>query len=397
MQTKVVISNEILNWLTENVQTDSLPKQIQEYLYLWKAGKKTPTFNQIEKTSKATGIPLGYFFLQTPPTEDESLADYRTVDSVEFNKPSRNLLDVIHDMELIQEWTRNHLISEGYSPIPFVGAFKQQNNVLDFAVSVRQILDLSNNWFSSFKHTEDSFNFIRTTISNSGVVVMMSGIVGNNTHRSLDINEFRAFTLIDDYAPLIFINSNDSINARLFSLLHEFAHICIGENSLFNDRYSTGSKVKKAETVCNAVAAEILVPQQLFSEEWTNIIKYMNAEQAIPVLARNFKCGSTVIARKALDNKFIDYQLYEKIAQLAIKQYNNHLKKQKEKGETSGDYYKTAANRIDKRFFSMLVNSVAERNTLYTDAFRLTNTNRVTFLKLAKKLGGNVNLFTHSR
>jgi len=34
---------------------------------------------------------------------------------------------------------------------------------------------------------------------------MMNGIVRGNTHRPLDVNEFRAFTIIDEYAPLIFM------------------------------------------------------------------------------------------------------------------------------------------------------------------------------------------------
>ena len=62
MQVNVDVSHEIINWLMAHVQIDSLPRQIQEYLHLWSAGKKTPTFNQIERTSRATGIPLGYFF-----------------------------------------------------------------------------------------------------------------------------------------------------------------------------------------------------------------------------------------------------------------------------------------------------------------------------------------------
>lgn len=389
MQVKVDVSNEIINWLMAHVQIDSLPSQIQEYLHLWSVGKKTPTFNQIERTSKATGIPLGYFFLQTPPTEDLSLVDYRTVDSVVLGNPSRNLIDVMHDMEFVQEWMRNHLISEGASTIPFVGAFKQQGNNLAFADSVRQILNLQNNWFSKTRNVEDSFRLIRAAISNSGVVIMMSGIVGNNTHRSLDINEFRAFTIVDDYTPLIFINSNDSTSGKLFSLLHEFTHICLGENNLFNDRYSTGRKVKKAETVCNSVAAEILVPQVLFSKEWNSVINKMDVKRAIDALSKNFKCGITVIARKALDNGFIDYSLYEKMAQLAVKLYNDRCKKQKE-GDDGGNFYRTLASRIDQRFFEMLLNSVAEGKTLYSDAFRLTNTNRTSFVALTENAGGGL-------
>jgi len=63
----------------------------------------------------------------------------------------------------------------------------------------------------------------------------MNGVVRQNTHKKLNIKEFRAFTLIDDYAPLIFINSNDSQNGKLFSLLHEAVHIWLGISNFYND------------------------------------------------------------------------------------------------------------------------------------------------------------------
>ncbi|MGE4585603.1 MAG: hypothetical protein AB7C91_13215 [Sphaerochaeta sp.] len=55
-------------------------------------------------------------------------------------------------------------------------------------------------------------------MSEAGVIVMMNGVVRNNTHRPLSIEEFRAFALIDSFAPLIFINATDSASGRLFSL-----------------------------------------------------------------------------------------------------------------------------------------------------------------------------------
>ena len=83
----VSIAPEMLNWVIAHIQMNSLPKQIVEHLTASISGQKEPTFNQIEKVSRATGIPLGYFFLEQPPKEDVSFVEYRTVDSIQFRKP----------------------------------------------------------------------------------------------------------------------------------------------------------------------------------------------------------------------------------------------------------------------------------------------------------------------
>ena len=129
-----------------------------------------------------------------------------------------------------------------------------------------------------------------------------------------------------------------------------------------------------AETICNVVAAEILVPDSIFVDKWHEQISQMEIEAAIHTLAKFYKCGTTVIARKALDHEYISKQIYSKIAHIAVQMYNDRRKKAKE--TSGGDYYKTAISRIDQRFFKMLVGSVAEGRTLHSEAFRLTNTNR---------------------
>lgn len=390
MQTNISVSPEILDWVIANVRMDLLPSKVIEYLELWRRGEKSPTFNQLEKISAATRIPFGYFFLKTPPKEDLSFVEYRTVDSIELEKPSRELIDTMHDMDQIQEWTHNHLVAEGASKLSFIGSIKEQANTTDFAKHIRELLDIDLSWYKDYRTAEDAFRFIRASISNLGVIVMMNGIVGNNTHRPLNIREFRAFAIVDEYAPLIFINSNDSINGKLFSLLHEFAHLCIGENSFFNDRYSTGTKVKAAETSCNAVAAEILVPNMIFIDSWKSLSKIMEKDKCISTLSRDFKCGITVIARKAYDNGLINYTLYQEIAEKAVRLYEDSRQKQKENGDGGGDFYRTTISRIDNRFFGMLLNSVYEGKTQYTDAFRLTNTNRSTFSELSDRIRGDL-------
>ena len=384
MQVNINVSENILDWVMKRVSPSVLSSKQGELLYAWKEGRKAPTYNQIEKMSKVTGIPLGYFFLEKPPVEESSFVEYRTVDSKELSDPSRNLMDTLHDMELIQEWIRNELQATESDNLSFVGGIKKNIQTNDFATFVRKCLQIEINWYESCKNGEESFKLFRNYISDLGVVVMMSGIVGNNTHRILDTNEFRAFALVDKKAPLIFINSNDSFNGKLFSLLHEFAHICLGENSLFNDRYGSIDKVSATEKICNALAAEILVPEHIFLEKWKKQIRENDEEATIRELAKYFKCGYTVIARRAYDQKFIDFQSYKNFAREAVQQY---LEK-KQIGSGGGDYYSTAASRVDRRFFDLLLGSVSEGRTLYTDAFRLTNTNRTTFSNLAEKMRG---------
>lgn len=390
MQAKVNISTAILQWISRTVQLDTLPPQISEYLAKWTNGEKEPTFNQVEKVSRATGIPLGYFFLQTPPHEDVPLMKYRTVSSLSFDRPSRNLIETIHDMEMVQDWTREHMIAEGSATSACIGIFKGNTDRVACAKAIRDLLKLRKDWFVASSTVDDSFRFIRNVISNNGVLVMMNGIVGNNTHRPLDIEEFRAFAMVDEYAPLIFINTNDSGNGRLFSLLHEFAHVCVGENDFFNDRNSTATSVRPVEVLCNAVAAEILVPQDVFLQQWDEYIESNTAKDTVEILAKYFKCGITVIARKALDNNKIESALYHEIAALAVNRYTDKRRRDKGNGTLGGNYYRTAASRIDRRFFRMLVDSIAEGKTLYTDAFRLTNTNRSTFARLVESQIGGV-------
>ena len=362
MQINVKLSPDVLDWVMAHIQQENVPRDVVKYLTIWKSGEKLPTFNQIEKVSKASGIPFGYFFLQEPPKEEFPLLEYRTIDSTSAMNPSRNIIDVMHDMEQVQDWARNHAIEEEQQAPEFIGSQKNNVDTEDFAEYVRTVLELEIKWYENSKSAVESFKTLRDKISQAGVIVMMSGIVGNNTHRPLDINEFRAFAMVD-------------------------AHICIGNNSLYNDRYSSGTRVSKAESVSNAVAAEILVPQVMFEKKWKEIDKFDDPIKTIDALTKYFSCGTTVIARKALDNGYIDYSVYRKLSQIAVNRYNEKRKKEKEQGG-GGDYYRTAASRIDTRFFKSLVSSVHEGKTLYTDAFRLTNTNRSTFENLVNKMGG---------
>lgn len=381
MRYNVEISTNILDWVLSILNPNETNPQVIEVLVAWQRGEKVPTYNKVLEISRNTGIPIGYFFLQQPPQEDVSLVNYRTVQSIELKQPSRELKTTILDMELIQEWFHNQLIADGYSKNEYVKSLNENTDTNTLAQTIRQKLDLELEWFRNCKTADDSFKFLRTAISDTGVVVMTNGIVRNNTSKTLSIDEFRAFALIDDYAPLIFINTNDSINGRLFSLLHEYVHIGLGENSLYNDRCSCHNEVKLTEKICNAVAAEILVPQEVFNTQWHLFEDKENIEKTINKLSRYFKCGVIVIARKALENNYITKEQYSLIANTTIQNY-------KKKKSQRADFYRSLNSKMDTNFLNYLIQSVDRGKTLYTEAFRLTNTNSKTFNNLKARLEG---------
>lgn len=387
MQTIVDIAPETMSWVIQHIEVEKVNESMLKNIQQWKSGEKKPTFNQVEILSKATNIPLGYFFLKTPPIEDISLLKYRTVDSLELRNPSRNLIDTINDMEDVQEWMRDHLIASGNLILEFVGSQKNNENAQQIAEIMRKELGLKIDWYTQSQSAWDSFKKIRLSADTIGILIMMNGIVGNNTHRKLEIEEFRAFTLTDDYAPLIFINTNDSQNGKLFSLLHEMAHIWIGKNNFFNDRYGMAANVDATETLCNEIAGELLVPNSIFVQQWRKQFGNITLIEKVNFLASYFKCGTTVIARKALNNKYIVFQQYNEIAQEAVSRFNE-LQRGKKDDESGGNYYNTMAARLDNRFLNILANSVQEGKTLYSDAFRLTHTNRKTFIELLEKIRG---------
>ena len=102
-------------------------------------------------------------------------------------------------------------------------------------------------------------------------------------------------------------------------------------------------------------------------------------------MAKYFRCGEIVIARKAIDCKKIDQKIYDQVVQKAIKNYNQT----KENKDTSGgNYYNTMESRLDGCFVRAICESINMGRTTYTEAYRLTNTSPKTFPEIAQRLGG---------
>ena len=376
----VEVSPNILSWVQHQISSQ-VDTKISSLLDRWINNAEVPNTNTILTVSKATNIPFGYFFLKNPPQEECSLIHCRTINSLTNKNFSRDLIDTYNTMLNIQNWmseyNRDNL---GIDSLSFVGSCKEKNSVVDIANDIRHELDMTTDYFRNFKKKSNYFKNLKEKITRLGILVMKNSCVGNNHNRKLNITEFRAFTLIDDYAPLIFINNNDSESGKIFSLIHELAHIWLGENNLFNDNYFDSS-VSKTEQICNAVAAEILVPIDHFKNEWNNLNS--DSIDKISELADVFHCSKLVIARRALDLKFISKEIYNDV--LSEVQEEFRLSKSQKKATSSGgNFYNTLQTYWDKNFILALDGSTKSGKTSYLEAYRLTGLKGNTFHRLVE-------------
>ena len=112
-------------------------------------------------------------------------------------------------------------------------------------------LDLDINEQKKWNESRIAFNMIRYLIEKVGVLVFEIDKV--------DIQEMRGFAIAEKIMPVIAINRKDSFNGRIFSMLHEFVHILLGQGGISNTSYYEETD-EKIEIFCNKLAAEILVP-----------------------------------------------------------------------------------------------------------------------------------------
>ncbi|MEJ1958794.1 MAG: ImmA/IrrE family metallo-endopeptidase [Nitrosomonadales bacterium] len=137
-------------------------------------------------------------------------------------------------MQRRQTWMHDYLVDCGHDPLPFVASANLHASPAAVAQQIRQVIGTSDGWASHHGTWSDALRHLREAIEETGILVAINGVVGNDTHRKLDTEEFRGFVLLDNHAPLIFVNGSDAKSAQMFTLAHELAHLWVGESALFN-------------------------------------------------------------------------------------------------------------------------------------------------------------------
>jgi len=378
MTVRVAVTPALYEWASERSGIDA-GQLLQKFpkLDLWRSGEAEPTLKQLERFAKTTHTPVGYFFLTEPPLDEVPIPDFRTIGDRAVGRPSPDLLDTIYQCQRRQDWYRDHARGIGLDPVGIVSSLTTATPVNDAAEAITTALEFSAERRGS--SWSEALTYLRDRAEDLGILVMINGVVGSNTHRKLDPQEFRGFALIDSLAPVVFVNGADTKAAQIFTLAHELAHIWLGESAL-SDADLAARTANEVERWCNQVAAEVLVPMAALRSDFG---PEADLTDELDRLARRFKSSTLVVLRRIHEAGYLGWDEFR----VAYRMELDRVRALTGAGGTGGNFYNTQPVRVSKLFARSVIASTLEGQTLHTDAFEMLGFKKLaTFQELGERL-----------
>ncbi|TDC74791.1 XRE family transcriptional regulator [Streptomyces hainanensis] len=360
-----LVEPSVLKWARESIGLSSVAAARKlglpdDRVHHWELGQSVPTISQLKKASTVYKRPLAVFFLAEPPKDFDTLRDFRRVEgsteaewTPELHAEYRRALSqrecLLELLELDEakcpsDWQLNFL-PERDEDLATVA----RQNILD-----RSPLSLPSSSASPYEH----LNTWTSGMEESGVLVLTS------TGGKIEKREMRAFSLYFKEAPVIMLNGADSPRGRIFSLMHEYAHLILHTGGLcdtITDLKST-SPNRRLEARCNAIAAAILMPaaRVLSRPEVTRRINDQSSwdYEALSSAAAPFGVSAEALLRRLLTLGRVDRDFYTERRTEFLAVYEEEELRARSGG---GNWYRNTARDLGKGYVRQVADAHRRR------------------------------------
>lgn len=328
MADKAYITPNVLKWaresarMTEETAAAKIPKLTVEKLKEWEDGTSQPTIRQAQILAKAYKRPFALFFLPEIPRDFQPLQDFRKSGSKELTTSS---IFIIREIQQKQAWISDVYSENNEEKLPFVGRFSLNSNPKDVADDILTTLGINP---SKYKTDNPIREWINAAESN-GIFVSRTSFI--HSKMKLDSEELQGFAIADQFAPFVFVNSDDWNAPQLFSLVHELAHIWIAATGISNEiepEIANRDKFNPIELFCNEVAANALIPSEIILNIDRRVFK--NAQDIFKT-AKNLGISSFAFLVRALNLQLVTNSEYKVLKRQAEIDYQEFLKRETEK------------------------------------------------------------------
>jgi Zn-dependent peptidase ImmA (M78 family) len=272
----------------------------------WFRGRAQPTLGQARAVASKLRRPLAAFLLPKPPKAASPNVEFRRSAKGgrrHLNPAERFRLREAGRLQALFAWITEEL---NIAPLP-LERFTPTSNPERAAGLARKELGIKTDDQLALTSTSAAWHLWREAVERLGVYVLVF---------PMGVDSCRGFSVWNDRAPIIAINSSWSAEARSFTLLHEFAHLLTRTNSACLEAGGRStSQNDVVERWCEKVAALILIPDEaLRSFAQTDLADTSVQDLAsVSQLAKKFKTSRRAAALRLIEAGYADWRLYRAI------------------------------------------------------------------------------------
>ncbi len=352
----------IFKWLRESSgwSIEDVAKRLKtsvEVVEAIEAGKRKPTLKQLKELSNAYKRPLAAFFLSKPVKESPMPKDYRMLPEKKdvFDKRTIYQIRKARSLQKIGGELSGNI---NYSVKPTIGKANIHNDLEELATNYREIFQLTEKKQRKFRSSYEFFHYLRDRFEDLNILVFQF---------SMPLEDARGFALTDRTPNVIVINTKDSIEARLFSLMHEFGHILLGETVIDIPNMQIESQ-SKIEQWCNEFSSRFLLPKELAVRIFKTEGRSLTDTDTLNSFKYRYKVSKAMLLYNMLKLDFITQDQYEK----TIERYKPQEPEEDEEktGKKGGGIPqdRRCLSEVGNKFVSIVANNYDRNHITYTDA-----------------------------
>lgn len=370
----VKVEPNVLRWLRQSAGWEiaevsrklRLPSRtIEEF----ESGEKLPTLAQIKKLAVAYKRPIAMFFLPKPRQEKPRPQDYRQLPDRKDVFEKETIL-AFRKARSLQAASNELSTNLGIEIKPKIALAKVSEDAVSVAKTYREVLKLDSKKQVELKDHYAMFGYLRDRMEERNILVFQIPI---------PISDARGFTLSDEHPVIIVVSQSDLIQARVFTLMHEFAHVLLGETAVDIPEQTTavaGTKHPKndngsTERWCDRFAAAFLFPDEFARELFCQNLNQLTDTATLKAISRKAKVSKLVVLISMYVMGYISKPQYDSVLHRYKEEEEELIKKEeakakKKKGGPPQD--RKVLSQYGNRFVTLVTENLDTGNITYSDA-----------------------------
>ncbi len=358
---KAEIRPELLVWARQEAgytqQEVATKMRVKPERFLaWEQGDLKPTVKQLRKLAKIFHRPLAVFYLPKPPTTFRAMKDYRRLPGKGIGSESPDLRLEIRQARFRRDVAIDLFRELGVEPPKLTETTTLRESPEHAAQRARAKLGVALDAQLSWRKPYTALNAWRHALEAQGILVFQT--------QGVTLSEMRGFSISEAPLPVIAINIKDAVHGRIFTLLHEYAHLLLRRGGLcdLDEGAGKSSEARELETFCNHLSAAILVPRKALLAH-ASVVEHGEPEvwtdQGLHNLSRDFSVSREVILRRLLTLGRTSKRFYKEKREEFQQEYARRAS-QSSKGFAPPD--RVALARVGRAFARLVLESYHQEN-----------------------------------